>query len=150
MENDSSIINTKTDMTNNHNKENKTLQIKQEQLDIAKRWVQTGQVNIHREVISIDKNFTIPIKREELVIEKTLIKSTIPGFNDSSPEAIRIPLCEEHVEFSKHMVTLEDVSIYKHQIKEIMHIEETLKREEPKIKTTGAPRIIDESNFTHS
>ena len=45
-------------------------------------------------------------------------------------EVIRIVLSEEQVEFTKHRVALEDVSIYKQLIKDIKHIEETLRREE--------------------
>ena len=56
---------------------------------------------------------------------------------DVTPEVIRIPIYEEQVEFAKHRINLEDISIYKQQVEEIKHIEETLKREEPKIKITN-------------
>ncbi len=111
-----------------------TFHIKKEQLDIAKEWMQTGEVNIYRETITEDKSFTIPIKREELVIKKRVINSIIPGHKEMPTEVIRILLNEEHVEFNKHKVNLEDVSVYKQQIEDIKHIEETLKREEPLVK----------------
>ncbi|MFL0250944.1 YsnF/AvaK domain-containing protein [Clostridium neuense] len=113
-----------------------TFQIKEEQLDIAKKWIQTGDVKIHREILSEKKNFTVPVEREELVIEK---KST-----EAEPvQIIRIPISEEKVEFSKHKVILEDVSIYKQQIDDIKHIEETLKKEKPKVKISGSPSVIN-------
>ncbi len=46
-----------------------------------------------------------------------------------SKEVVRIPLFEESVQFTKHNVALEDVSIYKHKIEDIKSIEATLKRE---------------------
>lgn len=124
-----------------HNKA--TLQIKEEKLDIAKKWIQTGDVKIHKEIFSEEKKFTIPIQREELVIEKKIIASDTLKDEDSETQIIRIPLAEEQVEFSKHKVILEDISIYKQQIKDIEHIEETLKKEKPKVKISGSPNIIN-------
>lgn len=120
-----------------------TFEIKEEQLDIAKKWIQTGDVKIHKEIFSEEKNFTIPIKREELVIEKKSIAQDNSSDKDSETQIIRIPLTEEQVEFSKHKVTLEDISIYKQQIKDIEHIEETLKKEKPKVKISGSPSVIN-------
>ncbi|MCD2349026.1 YsnF/AvaK domain-containing protein [Clostridium guangxiense] len=120
-----------------------TLQIKEEQLDIAKKWIQTGDVKIHKEVFSEEKNFTIPIQREELVIEKKSIAPDTSKSKAAETQVIRIPLNEEQVEFSKHKVILEDISIYKQQIEDIEHIEETLKKEKPKVKISGSPNVIN-------
>ena len=119
-----------------NNCNNVTLQIKEEQLDLAKRWLQTGDAKIYRETYTQDKNFTVPIKREELVIEKKAFDLTNTALRDVPTEVIRILLSEEQVEFTKHKIALEDVTIYKQQIEDIQHIEETLKREECKISNT--------------
>jgi len=108
-----------------------TLKIKKEQLDIAKEWIQTGEVSIYRETITEEQNFSIPIKREELVIKKKCISPIDPEHKDEPTEIIRILLNEEHVEFNKHKVDIEDVAIYKQQIEDIKHIQETLKSENP-------------------
>ena len=62
----------------------KTLQIKKEQLDIAKEWLQTGEVNIYRETITEEKSFTVPIKREELVIKKKVLVLQLPQTTKTS------------------------------------------------------------------
>ncbi len=120
----------------NSSTENVTLKLKSEQLDIAKQWIQTEDVKAYKETSSIQKTFTIPVEREELVIEK------IPTASDDKKEVIRIPLSEEEVNFSKHRIILEDVSIYKNQIEDVRHIEETLKKENPKIETFGNAKVI--------
>lgn len=130
--------------------ENVTLQIKEEQLDLAKKWMQTAEVKIYRESFTQEKKFTVPVKREELVIEKKVLASTTPERKDVPTEVIRILLSEEKVEFKKHRVALEDVSIYKQQIEDIKHIEETLMREESKVKISGSPKVRDESNSKQS
>ncbi|MCB8818839.1 YsnF/AvaK domain-containing protein [Desulfosporosinus shakirovi] len=122
-----------------------TLQLKEEQLVLAKKWIQTGEVKLYRESFTEKKNFTLTVEYEELVIEKKLPVSATPEQNEP-PDVIRIRLSEEQVEFTKHMVSLEDVSIYKQQIEEIQHIEETLRREESAIKVLGSPIIRDDQN----
>lgn len=126
--------------------ENVTLQIKEEQLELAKKWIQTGDVKIYKESFTEEKTFTVPIEFEELVIEKKNLISATPEHNDVPTEVIRIRLSEEHVEFTKHTVVLEDVSIYKQQKEDIKHIVESLKREEINVKISGSPKVRDESN----
>jgi len=122
-----------------------TLQLKEEQLVLAKKWIQTGEVKIYRESFTEEKNFTLTVEYDELVIEKKLPFSATPEQNEP-PDVIRIRLSEEQVEFTKRMVSLEDVSIYKQQIEEIQHIEETLRREESAIKILGSPILRDDQN----
>jgi uncharacterized protein (TIGR02271 family) len=126
--------------------ENVTLQIKEEQLELAKKWIQTGDVKIYKESFTEEKTFTVPIEFEELVIEKKNLISATPEHNDVPTEVIRIRLSEEHVKFTKHTVVLEDVSIYKQQKEDIKHIVESLKREVINVKISGSPKVRDESN----
>jgi len=133
--------NTSTPRQSRYSDENVTLQIKEEQLDLAKKWIQTGELKIYRESYSQEKSFTVPVKREELVIEKKTLASDTPGHIDVPTEIVRILLSEEQVEFTKHWVNLEDVSIYKQQIEDIKHIEATLKHEEPKVKFYEFPEV---------
>ena len=101
------------------------IQLREEQLDIKKQRVQTGEVTIHKEIVEEQKTFTIPIRREEMVIEA------------GSEEELRIPLKEEEVEISKHPVKVNEVSISKQQIDEIQHVKETVKRETADIEIKG-------------
>lgn len=121
-----------------------TLKLREEQLKIAKKWIQTDCVKIYKETSVQERTFKIPITREELVIEKEEIIATKPGGDGT--QTIRILLNEEQVDFTKHKVALEDVSIYSEQINDIRHIEETLKHEEEIINISGSPKIIDKSN----
>jgi uncharacterized protein (TIGR02271 family) len=129
----------------NSNGENITLEIKKEQLEVAKKWVQTGQVKIYKETIMEEKSYTVPVMHEELVIEKKILSSASSNPKDEPMETIRIILNKEEVAFTKHRVELEDVSIYKKQIEEIKHIEEKLKREEIKVKISGSSDAGDKS-----
>ncbi|USK30924.1 YsnF/AvaK domain-containing protein [Bacillus sp. CMF21] len=90
-----------------------------------KKRVQTGEVKVHKEVVEEQKTFTVPIKREELVIEA------------GNGEELRIPLKEEEVEINKHPVQVNKVLVTKRQIEEIKQIKEKLKKETAQVYVTG-------------
>ena len=77
------------------------LLLREEKLDISKNKVQTGDVNIYKDIIKEDKTITVPIVREELVIENQ--RANNKGF-----ETIRIPINEEQIEVIKHPMVLEE------------------------------------------
>jgi uncharacterized protein (TIGR02271 family) len=101
------------------------LALRKEQIDISKKRVQTGKVKIHKEVVQDKKTITVPIKREEMVIEAGM------------DQEIRIPLKEEEVEISKHPVRLAEVSITKRQIEEMEQAKATLKEEQAHYEVKG-------------
>lgn len=118
-----------------------TLKLREEQLAIAKKWIQLGEVKIYKVASTEEKTFTVPIILEELIIEKKAFPSAAPNHKDIPVEAIHILLSEEKVEFTKHKVTLENISIYKQQIKDVKHIEEKLKKEQAKVKVSGNIKV---------
>jgi len=122
---------------------NVTFEIKEEQLDISKEWMQTGDVKVYRDIFTSKKTFTIEIQHEDLVIEKKVLSSNTHDHNNEHTEVIRLPISEESVEFTKHKVALEDVSIYKQKIKELKSIELTLKKEESKVKFSDSLKLQD-------
>ncbi|SHJ95755.1 conserved domain-containing protein [Clostridium cavendishii DSM 21758] len=144
MANNSFITNTPNNDTKNTS-DNKLLnkdiiiKLKKEELNITKEWIKTGDVKIHKERFIEEKHFIIPITHEELVIEKKSFNSS--DSNNVSSEIVHIPLTTEKVEFTKEKFFLEDVSIYKEQIKDIKQIETILKEEKIKIKTPDSFEI---------
>lgn len=111
-----------------------TLQLREEQLDITKRWVQTGDVTMHKEILTEEKNIVVPIAREELVIEKQVFAKGQPY---GHTETIRIPVSEERIKVIKQPVILEEISAYKRQFQEIESVEETVKKEKVHLDING-------------
>lgn len=122
---------------------NASLEIKEEQLDISKQWMQTGNVNVYRETFIVKKTFIVDVEREELVIENKVNNEQATNHGKLNTAIIRIPLSEQNVKFTKHRVALEDVSIYRKEIADIKSIEATLKKENLKIKISGDLKIRD-------
>ena len=113
---------------------NAKLKLREEQLDISKKLIKNGEVTMHKEVFTEERNIIVPIMHEELVIKKRVIDSDNPSNKGEPVEVIRIPISTERVEIIKHKVILEDVAVYKHQYQEIQHIEESLKKEKLHVK----------------
>lgn len=112
------------------------LELHEERLDITKRRVQTAEVNMHKESFTEEKTFTVPVTREELIIEKKLL-------DENKTETIRIPIKEERVEIVKQPVALEDVSYHIEQFQENKNIEETVKKEKLKVECNGRVVTVD-------
>jgi len=98
-----------------------------------------AEVKIRKEILKEEKYIKVPVTREELVIEQ---RENVNGFGGKN-ETIRIPISEECIEVTKYPVTLADISIYKHQIEDIQHIEETMKSETLRVKKTGNVNVIE-------
>src|SRR3954447_9007144 len=107
-----------------------TLQLREEQIEIKKERVQTGEVKVRKEVVEEQKTVTVPIKREEMVVEV------------GDEEELRIPLKEEEIEISKHPVQVNEVSITTRQIKEMKQIKEKLKKETAHVAVEGNADVI--------
>ncbi|MBM4763049.1 YsnF/AvaK domain-containing protein [Bacillus sp. B15-48] len=111
-----------------------TLRLREEQLDIKKERVQIGEIKVHKDVVVEQKTFTVPIKREEMVIEA------------GDENELRIPLKEEEVIINKRPVQVNKVSITKRQIEETQQIKEKLKKETAHIDVAGNADVIKKTS----
>lgn len=136
------------DRTHNTTSNSVNIPLREEQLKVSKNKIQTGKVTMHKEVSTEEKNITVPVKHEELVIEKTNFDSESPNTSDAHTKTVRIPLSEERIDIQKHTVPLEDVSVSKHQYEEVKHVTETLRKEIPHISTSGNVKIHSDNTFT--
>jgi uncharacterized protein (TIGR02271 family) len=112
-----------------------------EELEIEKLQRESGHVKVHKLVKSEEKHFTVPVRREEVVIEHVTSFAGAAGavgaeFKD---ETLDIPLHEEEVRVSKHPVLREEVVIrtVAHSVeKEASAI---LRHEEAEVEDTRRP-----------
>lgn len=123
-----------------------TLRLREEELDINKNRVQTGEVTLSKEIIEEQKRVDVPVTHEEVVIERRSLDNEPCDSPITSEETIRIPVSEEKVEVGKHTVLKGEVSAHKHEVEETETVDETVKREEARINTNGNPNVIDHSD----
>lgn len=124
--------------SNDHN-EDVTIKLHKEELQVSKKWIETSNVKVYKKSYTEEKQILVPVRREELIIEKKIVNSE--GELDENIETIRIPLREDRIEVTLHSTLLEDVEIYKNQYEEVKQFIETLKEEKVHIETIGDIRI---------
>jgi uncharacterized protein (TIGR02271 family) len=113
------------------------VQLREEQLNVNKQTVQTGQVGIRKEVVTEQQSIDVPVSREEVVIERR------PGSGQPSDspigegETYRIPVREEQVTVDKQAVVREEISLGKRQVQDTQRVSDTVQREEARIEREG-------------
>jgi len=126
--------------------EDKKLQLRKEELDIAKNRVRTGDVEISKEIVEEQKVVDVPLSHEEIVIERRAVDNEPSDSEIGDEETIHIPVSEERLEVGKHTVVTGEVSAFKKEVQESKQVKETLKREEARVHTDGDPKIINEDS----
>ncbi|HUR95466.1 MAG TPA: YsnF/AvaK domain-containing protein [Gemmatimonadales bacterium] len=114
-----------------------TIQLREEQLDIEKERVQTGEVRLRKEVVTEQRNIEVPVTREEVVIERHAAGGVPADGTIREGEEIRIPLMEEEVRVEKTPVVREEVSVRKRQVQGTEQVSETVRHEEALIESQG-------------
>jgi uncharacterized protein (TIGR02271 family) len=130
-------------------REGRRLQLREEELVARKRSVQAGEVEIHTEVVSEQRTLEVPVRREEVTIERHAVDrrpSDRPIAETS--ETISVPVTEEQVTLEKQPVVYEEINVGKRAVQETEHVSETVRREEAVIDREGDVKIEGEAPKT--
>jgi len=119
-----------------HTDDGRVLQLKEEHLKTHKQSVATGDVKVRKEVHTDHKQLTIPVEREEVVIERRPAGGRASG--DMKAEEIRIPTREEKVTVTKEAVVKEEVAVGKRKVRDTQTVSGDVRREELVVEPGGA------------
>jgi len=132
-----------------------TIQLSGEVLQAQKEPVQIGEVVIRKVVVTEEKTITVPIRREEIVIERRNVSSFSADQPVQQPvqqpvtqgegrlvelgenEVIRIPLYTEQISIEKRPIVAEEVLVSKRNVQEIRRYTDTIRHEEPRLEREG-------------
>jgi uncharacterized protein (TIGR02271 family) len=119
------------------------LRLHEEQLYATKQAVQTGEVGLHKEVVTEDKSITVPVSHEEVYIERHPVSGDA-ALNRERPfdlsqkeEEIRIPLSAEQVQVTKQPVVTEEITLGKRVSQENQQVTDTVRHEEAHLERSG-------------
>ncbi len=116
----------------------RTLRLREEQLNVQKQAVQSGEVHIKKDVITEQKTINVPVTHEEVYIER---RPVAVGQVDSTPigqdEVIRVPVSEEQVNVTKTPVVTGEVALSKRTVQETQQVSDTVRKEVPRVERTG-------------
>jgi uncharacterized protein (TIGR02271 family) len=128
---------TATRNTRANPEEGRRLPLREEQLQVYKRSVQTGEVRLGKEIMTEQKTINVPLTREEVVIERRPASGQVSETPIGEGETIRIPVREEQVNVSKQTVETGEVALGKRQVQETQQVSDTVRREEAHIEREG-------------
>jgi uncharacterized protein (TIGR02271 family) len=136
-----------------------TIELVEEQLQARTRPVQTGEVTIRKEVVSETRTFEVPVRREELIIERhpvehrpmdsasagrtdPLVEQLLERLRRMQPgESLRIPIVEEEVVVQKRPVVVEEITLGKRTVQDTEEVSDTVRREEAHVERHGNVRV---------
>ncbi|KAF0817272.1 MULTISPECIES: YsnF/AvaK domain-containing protein [unclassified Cytobacillus] len=124
-----------------------SLKLREEQLDVSKERVQTGEVEIHKDVVEEQTTVNVPVEHEEVYVERRKVDD-VAGVSSSpiaDDETIRIPITEERVEVTKKPVVTEEIVVGKREVQETQQVTENLKKEEARLE--GNEHITEDKDL---
>jgi uncharacterized protein (TIGR02271 family) len=120
------------------------VQLREEKLNVSKDRVNTGEVELRKEVTTERKTVEVPVEREEVVITRRDVSGNrADGGTITGEEEIRVPVSEERVNVSKETVVTGEVGVEKRKITDTQTVSEDLRKENVKVENAGNARIQD-------
>ena len=120
----------------------RTIQLREEELSVHKQPVKTGEVRVHKEVVTEHKTLEVPVTREEIVVERRPVSGKAAS-GEVRAEEVRIPVMEEQVHLEKQAVVKEEVSIGKRKVQETEHVEGSVRKEKLRVEKEGKVDVHD-------
>lgn len=122
-----------------------TLELREEELSARKRSVETGRVELAKEVVSEQRTIDVPVTHEEVTIERRAVDhQPSDGPIGETDATISIPVRQEQVTADKRAVVYEEVNVGKRAVQDTEHVSETVRREQAVVDKEGAVEIEGE------
>ena len=101
----------------------------EEELAIGKRAVEAGEVEVRKTIETERVRESVPVTREEVVIERHAVEAGAAADAQLEEGEIRVPIMEEEVVVEKRVVPKEELVIKKEAVQEARVVEDTVRRE---------------------
>lgn len=108
----------------------------EEELETQKTIRQAGEVRLHKIVHTELKHFTVPVMKEEVMVDRVPASDTSGGLSadDAFKEkTIAVPIMEEEVTVTKRPVVKEEIRVQKSRTEEQHEVSEEVRKEDVKI-----------------
>ena len=128
--------------------EARRLKLREEQLQVYKQPVQTGEVGLHKEVVSEQQSITVPVTHEEVYIERRAGSGQVADTPIGEGESIRVPVSAEQVQTRKQTVETGEVAIGKRAVQETQQVSDTVRHEEARIDRSGDANVSGDETGT--
>lgn len=125
------------------------LELREEELQVRKQSVESGEVALTKDVVSEQRTLEVPVTREEVVVERHAVDRR-PSDRplEERSEVIEVPVREEQVTLEKRPVVYEQVDVGKRAVQETQQVSGTVRREELAVEREGDVTVGGERGRT--
>jgi uncharacterized protein (TIGR02271 family) len=125
-----------------------TMRLREEQLQTRTTPVETGRVQVGKDVVEEQRTVDVPVSREEVVVERHPVdrRPADRPIDATQSETIEVPVREEQVDVEKRPVVYEEVGVGKRVTQETRQVSDTVRREELRTGKKGDVEIRNEPN----
>ena len=119
--------------------EAETLRLREEQLQARKTSVESGRVQLGKDVVEETKTMEVPVSREEVFVERHPVdrRPADQPIGAGESQTIEVPVREERLEVDKQPVVYEEVGVGKRATQETQTVSDTVRREELRVDREG-------------
>lgn len=117
----------------------------EEEITAGKTVHEVGRVQVRKEVVTEEKQVTVPVSREVVHVERIPASGERAAASGTmfEEEEISVPVREEEVEISKRPVVKEELRVSKEVIQDQETVRATVHREKADVRTEGQVRRDD-------
>jgi uncharacterized protein (TIGR02271 family) len=120
------------------------LKLREEELDIDKHRVETGDVVLHKDIIEEEQVVNVPVSHDQVVIERRAVDREPTDEPITEEETVHIPVTAEKVDVDKHTVVTGEISARKRPVQETEQVRDVLHKEVADVEAQGNADIINE------
>ena len=122
--------------------------VAEEQLEVNKNLRETGAVRLKKEVVTEQKQISVPVTREEVHVERIpgSGRAAEPGEATFQQQTISVPVHEEELEIRKRPVIKEEVRVSKRDYQTEQRADATVRREDVHVEPEGNVDRTDKSD----
>lgn len=126
------------------------LQLLEERLTVNKEKYRAGSVQIGKRVETHQETVSVPVQREEVIIERHPVSNPQPVQGDvlsgSGTETVRVDLEAERAQVSKQAFVTEEVEVGKRVVTEQQTVTDTVGREVLEVNQTGDVKVTGDED----
>lgn len=110
--------------------EQRTMQLKEEELIAQKQQREVGSVRVGKDVVTERRSMEVPVTREEVVVERHPVnRRPADGPVGQGQQRMDVPVREEQVDVQKRAVVTEEVNVGKRVTQGTQRVEGTVRKE---------------------
>ncbi len=135
---------------NRNGEEERDIQLREEQLDLDKKEVEAGDVEIEKDVVEDTETVNVPVSREEVYVKKRPVhdeeSAEVNANSLKEDEEYHIPVMKEEVEVRKKPVVSDEVVVGKREVEDEEQVRENVKHEELHVQGEGNLEVDEDDN----